>query len=107
MLGILRAHVFVGSDLWNLPLDQRNRAIYEQNRQRSLDDVLAEAQQVFPQLVTAIESLSDADLNDAGRFPGMPPVWQPWDVIAGNTHRHYEEHTPAIQAFLAHQKPTL
>lgn len=75
MLGILHAHAFVGSDLWNLPLDERNAAIYEQNRQRSLADVLAEAQQVFPQLVAAIEPLSDNDLNDPGRSPGMPPVW--------------------------------
>ena len=27
MVGMLQAHALVGSELWNLPLDQRNQAI--------------------------------------------------------------------------------
>lgn len=104
MLGVLHAHALAGSDLWNLPLDQRNAAIYEQNRGRDLADVLVESEQTFPQLIAAIAQLSDADLNDPARFPGMPSAWQPWDLIAGNTYGHYEEHTPDVQAWLAQQK---
>src|SRR3972149_1809130 len=59
MVGVLRARALVGSDLWNLPHDERNAAIFERNRHRPLSDVLAEAQQVFPQLVELVQSLDD------------------------------------------------
>jgi hypothetical protein len=104
MVGVLQAHAFVGSDLWNLPLDQRNAAIYEQNRQRPLDDVLTEARRVFQQLAGLLELLTDDDLNDPSHFPGMPPTWQPWDVIAGNTYKHYQQHTASVEAWLAQKK---
>jgi hypothetical protein len=100
MVGLATAHALVGSELWNLPQDQRNAAIYEQNRQRDLDDVLREAQQVFQELVAALAPLSNEDLNDPARFPGMPPDWVPWQIIAGNTYEHYQHHTPSIRAWL-------
>ncbi len=45
MVGVLRARALVGSHLWNVSQDERNAAVYRQNRDRSLSDVLAEAQQ--------------------------------------------------------------
>src|SRR5688572_18202598 len=86
MLGVLRAHALVGSDLWNLPLDQRNAAIYEQNKDRALDDMLAESRQIFPQLLELAESLTDEELNDPRRFSGMPEEWSPWGLVADNTY---------------------
>lgn len=46
MVDLLRARALVGSDLWNLPQDERNAAVFEQNRDRLLPDVLAEARAV-------------------------------------------------------------
>ena len=106
MVGMMETHALVGSDLWNLPSDERNAAIYEQNRARDLDDVLAEAQQVFRQLVAALEQLSNVDFNDPARFPGMPPDWTPWEVIAGNSYEHYGHHIPSIRAWLDQQDLT-
>src|SRR5262245_37896260 len=64
MVGVLRERALVGSELWNLPLDQRNAAIFEQNKDRALDDVLEESRQVFPQLLELAAGLSDEELND-------------------------------------------
>jgi hypothetical protein len=104
MVGMVEAHALVGSELWRLPLDERNAAIYEQNRNRPLEEVLAEAKATFPQLVMALQTLSDGDLNDPSYFPGMPAEWVPWQVIASNAHRHYQGHLPGLRDWLAQRK---
>ncbi len=98
MIGMLQAHALVGSELWNLPLDQRNHAIYEENKDRSLNDVRDEAQHTFHTLLEWIESISEEDLHDPRRFPGMPPDWQPWKLIAENTYEHYRDHSQQMFA---------
>src|SRR5262249_54248648 len=50
MVDLLRDRALAGSDLWMLPQDKRNAAIYAENRDRPLDDVLAEARRVYPGL---------------------------------------------------------
>lgn len=100
MVGVLEARALVGSDLWNVSTDERNAAVYEQNRDRPLGDVLAEAQEIHAQLFTALEMLTDEDLNDPQRFQDMPADWIPWKLIAGNSYGHYDEHSPSIRAWL-------
>ena len=103
MVGVLQAHALVGSDLWNVSTDERNAAVFEQNRHRSLPDVLAEAQRVHAQLLEAVQALSEEDLVDAQRFREMPADWVPWQMFAGNCYDHYEQHTPAIRAWMEQQ----
>lgn len=100
MVGMLQARALVGSDLWDLSNDERNAIVYQQNRDRALADVLAEAQDVYRQLMAALESLSDEDLNDPSRFADMPADWEPWRVIAGNTYLHYADHAGSIRVWL-------
>jgi len=99
-LGILQARALGGSDLWNLPQDERNAAVFVENRDRPLHEVLTEAQQVYAQLLEAVQTLSDEDLNDPNRFRDMPTDWLPWQIIAGNSYEHYRQHTPSIRAWL-------
>jgi hypothetical protein len=47
---------------------------------------------VIGELLDPLESLNEDDLHEAGYFMHMPVEWQPLDVIAGNTYRHYAEH---------------
>ncbi len=100
LVGVLQARALVGSDLWNLPQDDRNAVVFEENRDRPLHEVLAGAQQVHAQLLEALEALSDEDLNDPRRFRDMPAGWIPWQIIAGNTYKHYQQHIPSIRAWL-------
>jgi len=101
MVGLINAHALVGSDLWNLPTDERNAAIYKEIRDQPLEQVLAESAQFHQQLMDALPSLSDEDLVDASGFPNMPPDWQPWMLIAQNTYEHYEDHIQDVQRWLA------
>ena len=101
MIGLVEAHVLAGSPLWDLPLDRRNAAIYEQNKDRSLEDVRREAEQIFEKLLEKLGALDDQDLHDPGRFSDMPADWQPWKLIAENTYEHYDDHVQQAQAFHA------
>ncbi|HEX8218921.1 MAG TPA: DinB family protein [Chloroflexia bacterium] len=88
----------VASELWGLPTHERNRAIYEGNRDRPLQDVLAESRQVYAELGELLAGLSEADLTDPGRYKDMPAEWQPWKLIAENTYEHYHDHAETIGA---------
>jgi hypothetical protein len=101
MVGLVEAHALVGSDLWDLPTDERNVAIYEEVRHQPLEQVLEESTQVHQKLLDVLPTLSEADLTDPGTFPNMPPDWQPWMVIAQNTYEHYQVHIQDVQRWLA------
>ena len=107
MVGLIQAHALVGSELWNLPTDERNAAIYEQVKDLPLEQVLAESEQVHQLLLEALPTLSNEDLIDPSSFPNMPPDWQPWMIIAQNTYEHYEDHMKDVEKWLADQNASL
>jgi hypothetical protein len=84
--------LLAGSDLWNLPLDERNAAIYALNKDRPLPEVLQEVRAVIVELLDLLETLSEEDFHEASHFANMPAEWKPWSVMAGNTYAHYQEH---------------
>ena len=100
MVGVLRERALVGSDLWALGMDERNAAVYDENRDRPLADVLAEERATWEALRPGLEALTDEDLAERERFgmSGMPPGVLPWRVFAGNTFVHYEDHLGQLAA---------
>ncbi len=101
MLDFLQAGRFFGSDWWNLPLHDRNRLIYEENRDRPADEVREDSRNVHEALVKTIERLTDEQLNDPTQWPGMPSEWQPWQLIADNTYLHYRDHSADLKQAIA------
>ena len=89
-----------GSDLWDLPLDERNTAIYAKYRDLPLDAVLAEGRAAYATLLPEVEGLADEDLNAPKRYRNMPADWIPWQVLAGNTYEHYREHAASLRKWL-------
>jgi hypothetical protein len=102
MIRLLETHVFAGSSLWELPLDERNAAIFAQIKDLRLEQVLAQSTMISLDLINALETTTDDDLNDPARFPGMPLEWKPWQVIASNSNEHYEDHLQQVKAWLQH-----
>ena len=100
MVGMLEARALVGSELWNLSQDKRNQAIYLQNKDRSLNDLLSASRHIYARLLGLLEGLKDAELHDPARFNDMPTDWVPWRIIAGNTYLHYLDHAQDIQVWL-------
>ena len=107
MTGVIEARALVGSELWSVPLDERNEAIYRENKDRPLAEVLDEARQVHDRLMHQLESLSEQDLQDPGRFAEMPSDWKPWAVISSNTYEHYQHHVLQVSTWLAKQTHAL
>ncbi len=100
MVGLLRARAFVGSDLWALPLDERNAGVHEETKSMTLEEVRAESERVFPDLLEQLEALPEDAYSDPSSFPGMPAEWEPWFIIAGNTFNHYPDHTESLRQLL-------
>ncbi len=98
---VMRTHVLAGSELWNLSDDERNEIMYQQNRDRSLHEIMYEEQQAYADLLATARTLSDEDLNDSHRYKQMPEEWMPWQLYAGNTFKHYHDHMPSIREWLA------
>ena len=104
MIGVIRDHALAGSPLWQVSQTERNEAVYQQNRDRPLAEVIADERDAYGQVLTAVSNLEDADFTDASRYAQMPPEWGPWQVFAGNTYEHYEEHIPLLRDWLAQQQ---
>jgi len=101
-ISMLEAKDLVGSELWQLPEKQRNAAVYEQNRDRSLQDVMSESQQTHRTLVDLVEEIPEGDLLHADWFAGLPGgEWPPWRVIQVNVNDHYVHHTEDLQHWMA------
>ena len=100
IVGLLRARAFVGSDLWALPPDERNAGVHEETRSMTLEEVRAESERVFPDLLEQLEALPENAYGDPSSFPGMPAEWEPWFIIAGNTFNHYPDHTESLKQLL-------
>lgn len=87
-----------------LGMDERNARIATESRARSVDDVRAEADDVFDQLLQVIAACPDDLLNNA-KLLGLPDDVQPWMRVANNSYLHYQHHEQSIRAWLAQREP--
>jgi uncharacterized damage-inducible protein DinB len=100
---VLRTHVLAGS-VWNLSDDERNEIEYQQNKDRPLHDIVNEERQAYMALLEVVQQLRDEDLGDPHCFKNMPDEWRPWQLIAGDSFKHYEDHMPSLRDWLAKTK---
>lgn len=95
-----QARALVGSPLWEKPPAERNRLIYEQHREQSLEMVLADSRRAYHELVAVVSSLSEADLNDPARLNSWPEGLPPWRLLAENSYEHYQAHRADLERWL-------
>lgn len=81
-------------------IDARNARFYEENKERASADILADFRSSYRDIVALIPSMDDADLFDEQRFAWMKGSAL-WELIAGDTYEHYDEHLPSIRDWLA------
>ncbi|GER88598.1 hypothetical protein KDW_27600 [Dictyobacter vulcani] len=82
--------------------DEINELYYQTSKDRPLSEVRNEFAAVSLELQSAVERLSDQQLNSPLPWgKSQNSIW-PW--IAGNTYEHYQEHTQIIQEWLASRK---
>jgi uncharacterized damage-inducible protein DinB len=103
LVPVLRTRVLAGS-VWNLSDDERNEIEYQQQKDRPLHDIVSEEQQAYTALLKVVQQLSDEDLGDPHCFENMPDEWRPWQLIAGDSFKHYDDHMPSLREWLAKTK---
>lgn len=81
-------------------MDERNARIAAESRARPVADVLAEADDVFSQLLRIIAACPDDLLNNA-KLLDMPDEIPPWMRVANNSYTHYRQHAQSIREWLA------
>ncbi len=73
---MLETMELVGSELWTLPPDDRNDAIYKQHREQSLEEALSDSTEGFSRLVSAIKTMEYIELPDPKRYKSIPPIFE-------------------------------
>ncbi len=101
---ILKSHILASESpendkMWGMPINERNSAIYKQNRNLPLSDALVMGQDAFRTFLHEAQKLAEEDLSDPARYEGMPADWAPWEVVASNTFEHYPDHVAEIRAW--------
>lgn len=83
-------------------LDDWNRQSYLELKERNLEEVQAQFRSTYPEVFEVIESLSEDDLFEEGRFAWRKgrPLWR---LVAANTSWHYKEHSADLAEWLKNQ----
>jgi hypothetical protein len=81
-------------------MDALNAQFYQENKSRPLDEVLTDFRTTHQQIMVIIQAMREEDLISPQRFAWTEgnPLWQ---LIAGDTYEHYQEHRKQIQEWLA------
>jgi hypothetical protein len=97
---VLNSGTFTRPRPEGMSLDEMNAQIADESLARPASDVLAEARQVFDQLLALIANCPQDLLNNP-QVLGLPDDMPPWMRVANNSYAHYREHEPALRAWLA------
>jgi hypothetical protein len=97
----LRGEVYTPTEFDWMPFDERNDRIFQQNRHRSLADVLAESRLAFGRLLECVQAQTEAFLIEPQQFPGAPEPLTVWKMLRGDVYDHYGQHIPSIESWLA------
>jgi hypothetical protein len=80
-------------------MDELNAQFYKQNKSRPLDEVLNDFRTTHLQIMDIVQAMPEEDLTNPQRFAWAQgrPLWQ---LVAGDTYEHYQEHIGQIQKWL-------
>jgi hypothetical protein len=78
--------------------DEINEGFYQENKDRPLAEVIADFRLSYQRVLASVQSISEEALNVP--FPWSKSDNAVWDLIAGNTYEHYEEHGGIIRRWL-------
>ena len=88
----------------NISLDEFNRRLYAENRDRALEEVLQEYRDVWMEILAETGTRSEAYLFTEQSVPGVPNKFKPCDILKSESYGHYLDHVPALRAWLKAMK---
>ncbi len=96
-------------------IDELNARDFNASAGTPLAEAAARFVESLDEVVSMVEGLSDAELNDLGRYTWLEGDVSLWWPVGGNTFAHYSEHVeilvqpetarPAGQARAPHARP--
>jgi hypothetical protein len=88
--------------LWieDLPTDEFNDRLYEEHRDKPLDDVLGDYRLVWQEILDAVRDLPEEYLFNEHTVVGVPEPFRPCDVLQSESYGHYLDHVPALKAWV-------
>jgi hypothetical protein len=89
-------------DFWieDIPLDEFNRRLFEDNRDKTLDQVLQEFRQVWREILDETQACSEAYLFAEQSIPGVLDAFRPCGLLKSESYGHYLDHLPGLDAWL-------
>jgi len=89
-------------DLWieDIPLDEFNRRIYEENRDLPLDDVLRDSRDLGEHILDETRSKPEQYLFSVQSVAGVPYTFKPCEILKSESYGHYLDHVPALKSWI-------
>lgn len=97
---LLEGKSYTPTQLDMMHWEPRNTIIYEQNKSRTLDDVLKSSKDTFARLVAAVEAHDETFLFEPKTFEGAPGPVIPAEMIRSEVYDHYPQHIPSLTAWI-------
>ena len=89
-------------DFWteDIPLDEFNRRLFDENRETALDEVLQQFRDVWGEILKETRARSETYLFREQSVPGVPHKFRPCDILRSESYGHYLDHVPDLRARL-------
>jgi hypothetical protein len=100
LMAIRRGEPLSQLEYKGLSIDEENALIYERQRSLPLADVLRGSQISFQRSIESVQGLPDNDLYDLEFTRTFGADWTIFDLIAGDTFEHYNDHSTSVRAWL-------
>ena len=84
--------------------EDRNKLIYERDRDLPLQEVLAASKLTFQRLMEAVGAHSEEFLTEPQQFAGAPQPIIVWQYLRSEVYGHYPDHIAPIRAWLDSKK---
>jgi hypothetical protein len=89
-------------DFWmeDIPLDEFNRRLFDENRDLPLGQILQESRHVWKEILEGTRALSETYLFSEQSVQGVSYTFKPCDVLKSESYGHYLDHVPALSAWI-------
>ena len=83
-----------------MPPETLNQHFYQLNKDKPLEQVLAESRQVYQRLLELVEAHTEEFLIQPQQFEGIPGTFVIWEILDGDNYGHSREHARSIRQWL-------
>jgi hypothetical protein len=89
-------------DFWieDIPLDEFNRRLFEENRKLSLEQVLQQFGEVWEEILEETRTKTETYLFTEQIAQGVSDKFKPCDILKSESYGHYLDHVPTLRAWL-------